>query len=73
MSGYSDTKLDRWANRIDHWRRGKQPGDAKIVSDLKGKTGKRAVYIYFDNDAKVHAPFNAKTLAEKLHLPGVTI
>jgi uncharacterized protein YecE (DUF72 family) len=26
----------------------------------------RGVFVYFDNDAKVHAPFNAKTLAAKL-------
>jgi uncharacterized protein YecE (DUF72 family) len=28
--------------------------------------GGRDVYVYFDNDAKVHAPFNAICLAEKL-------
>jgi uncharacterized protein YecE (DUF72 family) len=26
-------------------------------------------YVYFDNDAKVHAPFDAHALAEKLGLP----
>jgi uncharacterized protein YecE (DUF72 family) len=66
VSGYSEPELDWWANRIEHWRKGKQPKDAKLVSDRKHAAGKRDVYIYFDNDAKVHAPFNAKTLAEKL-------
>jgi uncharacterized protein YecE (DUF72 family) len=66
VSGYSDPELDWWANRIEHWRKGKQPKDAKLVSDQRHAAGKRDVYIYFDNDAKVHAPFNAKTLAEKL-------
>jgi uncharacterized protein YecE (DUF72 family) len=65
VSGYSDRELDWWANRIEHWRKGKQPKEAKIVSE-KTAAGKRDVYIYFDNDAKVHAPFNAKTLANKL-------
>jgi uncharacterized protein YecE (DUF72 family) len=73
VSGYSDAELDRWANRIEHWRQGKQPGDAKVVSNRKAKIGKRDVYIYFDNDAKVHAPFNAKTLAKKLQLQGAAI
>jgi uncharacterized protein YecE (DUF72 family) len=66
VSGYSDNELDWWANRIEHWRKGKQSREAKLVSDRKTKIGKRDVYVYFDNDAKVHAPFNAKTLAEKL-------
>jgi uncharacterized protein YecE (DUF72 family) len=66
VSGYSDQELAWWADRIEHWRKGKQPADAKLVSDRKAIAGKRDIYIYFDNDAKVHAPFNAKTLAEKL-------
>jgi uncharacterized protein YecE (DUF72 family) len=28
------------------------------------------VYVYFDNDAKVHAPFDALALAERLGLRG---
>jgi Uncharacterized conserved protein len=28
--------------------------------------GSRDVYVYFDNDAKVHAPFDAKRLAERV-------
>jgi uncharacterized protein YecE (DUF72 family) len=66
VSGYSDEEIEWWANRVEHWRKGRQPRDAKLVSDRKAKPGKRDVFVYFDNDAKVHAPFNAKTLAEKL-------
>ena len=66
VSGYTDKELDWWANRIEHWRRGKQAKDATLASDRKHAAGKRDVYVYFDNDAKVHAPFNAKTLADKL-------
>ena len=65
VSGYSDKEIEWWANRIEHWRKGKQPRDAKVVGDRKTKAGKRDVYVYFDNDAKVHAPFNAKSLAAK--------
>jgi uncharacterized protein YecE (DUF72 family) len=71
VSGYSDAELDWWAERVKHWRRGKQPRDAKLGSDGKAKAGKRDVFVYFDNDAKVHAPFNAKTLAQKL--PGAVV
>ena len=66
VSGYSDAELGWWANRIEHWRKGRQPKDAKLSSDRNGGRGRRDVYLYFDNDAKVHAPFNARTLAAKL-------
>jgi uncharacterized protein YecE (DUF72 family) len=72
VSGYSDAELDRWANRIKHWRKGRQPRDAKLVENRKTAAGPRDVYLYFDNDAKVHAPFNARTLIEKLQLQGAT-
>ena len=52
VSGYSDAELDRWAARIRRWRgRGKETRD---------------VFVYFDNDAKVHAPHDALRLAERL-------
>jgi uncharacterized protein YecE (DUF72 family) len=66
VSGYGDKELEWWANRIEHWRKGKQPRGAKLICDRKAAAGRRDVFVYFDNDAKVHAPFNAKTLAEKL-------
>jgi uncharacterized protein YecE (DUF72 family) len=66
VSGYSDAELGWWADRIEHWRKGRQPKDTKLVSNRKAAAGKRDVYIYFDNDAKVHAPFNARTLTGKL-------
>jgi uncharacterized protein YecE (DUF72 family) len=64
VSGYSDKEIEWWAKRIEYWRKGKQPRDAKMVAD-RAKAGHRDIYIYFDNDAKVHAPFNAKSLAAK--------
>lgn len=73
VSGYSDKEIEWWANRVEHWRNGKQPRDAKLISGRKSKAGKHDVFIYFDNDAKVHAPFNAKTLAQKLKLEGAAI
>jgi uncharacterized protein YecE (DUF72 family) len=50
VSGYNDAELDDWAARIRGWQRGKV----------------RDVYVYFDNDAKVHAPHDALRLAERL-------
>ena len=71
VSGYSETELEWWANRLEHWRKGRQPKEAKLVGARKAPAGKRDIYIYFDNDAKVHAPFNARSLAEKLQ--GATV
>ncbi len=68
VSGYTETALDWWAARIAHWRLGKQPADARLIAPREAKAGKRDVYGYFDNDAKVHAPFDAKQLAQRLRL-----
>ena len=67
-SGYTDAALDRWAARIRAWRRGVQPRDAARVAGAPAPRARRSrdVYCYFDNDAKVHAPFDAMRLAEKL-------
>ena len=67
-SGYSDTALDGWAARIDAWRRGGERQDArKVCPDLPPPARKsRDVYCYFDNDMKVHAPFDARKLIAKV-------
>ena len=69
VSGYTQEALDLWARRIDAWSRGAEPDDARKASPLKPRRrASRDVYCYFDNDAKVHAPFDAQTLAKKLRL-----
>jgi uncharacterized protein YecE (DUF72 family) len=54
VSGYGSAALDRWAERIRKWRNG--PGPSAL----------RDVFVYFDNDVKVHAPFDALNLAARL-------
>jgi uncharacterized protein YecE (DUF72 family) len=66
-SGYTNSALDWWAARFARWRRGTEPPDAKRVGDKSAKRAKqRDVYVYFDNDAKVHAPFDAAALSQRL-------
>ena len=66
-SGYTDDQPDWWAARIREWRRGGQPADATCVSPVAPAPARaRDVYVYFDNDAKVHAPFDAIRLRERL-------
>jgi uncharacterized protein YecE (DUF72 family) len=52
VSGYSDDELDDWAGRVRRWQSARS----------------RDAYIYFDNDAKVHAPHDALRLAERLEV-----
>ncbi|MFP5392558.1 MAG: DUF72 domain-containing protein [Gammaproteobacteria bacterium] len=69
-SGYSDEALERWAERIRAWTTGTQPADARLMSTkAPPRRASRDLYCYFDNDIKVHAPFDARKLAEKLGLP----
>ncbi|TCV97759.1 uncharacterized protein YecE (DUF72 family) [Luteibacter rhizovicinus] len=68
-SGYTDAALDDWARRIRSWMNGKQPhGDGQRVSHRKPPARKsRDIYCYFDNDAKVKAPFDAMKLRDRLN------
>lgn len=69
-SGYADEALARWADRIQKWSSGDEPDDAAKVSSRDAPKAKgRDVYVYFDNDIKVHAPFDAVDLADRLGLP----
>jgi uncharacterized protein YecE (DUF72 family) len=73
-SGYSDRTLARWAERVRAWSKGAQPRDAKLIAPGRAPSRQpRDVYCYFDNDAKVHAPFDAVNLSRHLGLvlPGV--
>lgn len=66
-SGYSDAALDRWAARIRRWANGGEAADAhKFASLAPPRRSSRDVYCYFDNDAKVHAPFDAQSLRRRI-------
>ena len=65
-SGYGDAALDDWARRVRAWQRGAQPRGARRVTRNAPPRIPRDVYVYFDNDAKVHAPFDAVELARRL-------
>jgi uncharacterized protein YecE (DUF72 family) len=53
-SGYTPAQLDGWAERIRDWRDGVADGVP------------RDVFVYFDNDARGHAPHDALALASRV-------
>jgi len=63
-SGYDDGALNNWARRVTDWSTGREPNDAERV-DGKGRARKRDVFLYFDNDIKVLAPANARSLVDR--------
>ncbi len=68
-SNYTDEALDVWADRIVTWARGGTPPDlapARRISPNLAPAQLRDVFVYFDNDAKVHAPFDAQNLRARV-------
>jgi uncharacterized protein YecE (DUF72 family) len=66
-SGYDESSLDQWTTRVGQWARGSEPEDAERVIKERGpQKSQRDVFVYFDNDAKVRAPFDAKSLTAKV-------
>lgn len=67
VSGYGSDALASWAERIRTWERGGEPPDARKAFPARvPKKRMRDVYVYFDNDVKVRAPFDAMKLARIL-------
>ena len=57
--------LDRWAGKVRAWLAGESPVGEHTVAPPAPRTP-RDVFVYFDNDAKVHAPFDAIGLAQRV-------
>jgi uncharacterized protein YecE (DUF72 family) len=66
VSGYTDAALDAWARRVRRWARGKASSSRLIAPPASPRPSGRDVFVYFDNDAKVRAPFDAMGLARRL-------
>ncbi len=67
VSGYTDDALEKWRTKISAWAHGKSPREAQTIAPReKSPPPKRDVFVYFDNDVKVRAPFDAMSLAHKL-------
>jgi uncharacterized protein YecE (DUF72 family) len=65
-SGYESDALDVWAKRVVAWSRGRELRDGDCAHPRKAHAAPRDVFVYFDNDAKVRAPFDARGLQDKV-------
>jgi uncharacterized protein YecE (DUF72 family) len=63
-SGYGAGTLARWARRIRAWAKGGEAEGTHVGPPAPKRP--RDVYVYFDNDAKVRAPFDAMALIRLL-------
>lgn len=67
-SGYDAAALDIWAHRIVTWAKGGEVYDGRRASQHDApKRKRRDVFVYFDNDMKVRAPFDAAQLRDRVH------
>ncbi len=65
VSGYDPPAQEMWAARIRTWAAGGTPADGRVLAP-PAPPQPRDVVVYFDNDVKVRAPFDAMGLAERL-------
>ena len=69
VSGYTEPALDAWERKIRRWSEGGTPQGAKCVaSPAPVRAEGRNVYVYFDNDVKTRAPFDAISLGKRFGL-----
>jgi len=66
VSGYDAHSLDQWAEWVQAWARGSQPPTETILKTKAAKGKLRDVFVYFDNDAKVRAPFDSQELIKRV-------
>lgn len=68
-SGYSPRALANWARKIESWNNGHHPKRTRTIARVaRPRRSGRDVFVYFDNDVKVRAPFDAMNLLHRLRL-----
>ena len=66
VSGYFPAALDAWAGKVRAWSQGADPPGARTIGPPVQQLPARDVFVYFDNDVKVRAPYDAMALADRL-------
>jgi uncharacterized protein YecE (DUF72 family) len=68
-SGYTPRALATWKAKLNAWCRGRIPAHSALHAPRpKTRPRSRDVFVYFDNDVKVRAPYDAMELAHLLGL-----
>jgi uncharacterized protein YecE (DUF72 family) len=65
-SGYEADAIDLWAQRIVALAAGKRVLEATHAHTKSPRQRQRDVFVYFDNDMKVRAPFDAQALQTRV-------
>ena len=66
-SGYSKAAIEAWAGRVTAWAKGGESSDGDFASTkCATRRAKRDAFVYFDNDAKVRAPRDAKKMQARI-------
>jgi len=69
-SGYESAAIDLWARRVVRFASGatvpQEDGRAAYAGVTAADGRARDVFVFFDNDAKVRAPFDAQALAARV-------
>ena len=65
-SGYAPRELRHWAARTEAWVGGGSAPSSTLIAAPPESAAPRDVYMYFDNDVKVRAPFDAANLQRVL-------
>lgn len=65
--GYTAEAIDTWARRIITWSRGEEvTGGTRIHPDPGPPQPSRDVFVYFDDDNKERAPFDAQSMSRRI-------
>jgi len=74
-SGYEADDVEVWAQRVVAFARGTR-AEGRYAEPALAEQKARDVYVYFDNDAQVRAPFDAQALrarVDELMLDGAAL
>lgn len=68
VSGYTEPALDEWERKVRRWSEGGNPQGTRLITPAPPVDKQRDVFIYFDNDVKTRAPFDAISLGQRFNL-----
>ena len=66
-SGYEEEAIETWSHRVVAWAKGGQSPTGRFAAAApRTQPLAQDVFVYFDNDIKVRAPFDALALIKRV-------